>query len=160
MALRRPGNEILHLIRGRTSIPILILTLILCTPLICPAQVQVRLRVIQASNVGANVDPSLRDLHKELGSLFNFTSYRLVRDQMLSLSPNQPAALPVHEGRSSIEITQVGSQRNIVELKVRIKRDGTDILNTQVRLSPGRTVLIGGPKHGEGVVILGLSVNF
>ena len=158
MALRRPGNKVLHLIR-RTFIPILILILILCIPLITSAQVQVRLRVIQASNVGTTIDPSLRDLHKELGSLFSFTSYRLIRDQILSLSPNQPASVPVHQERS-IEITQVASQRNIIELKVRIKRDGTDILNTQVRLSPGRTVLIGGPKHGEGVVILGLSANF
>ena len=158
MALRRPGNKVLHLIR-RTFIPILILILILCIPLITSAQVQVRLRVIQASNVGTTIDPSLRDLHNQLGSLFSFTSYRHIRDQNLSLSPNQPTSVPVHEGRS-IEITQVASQRNIIELKVRIRRDGTDILNTQVRLSPGRTVLIGGPKHGEGVVILGLSANF
>lgn len=158
MALRRPGSEALHLTR-KTFIPILILILILCTPFMAFAQVQVRLRVIQASNVGTTIDPSLRDMHKDLGSLFSFTSYRLIKDQNLNLSPNQPASVPVHEGRS-IEITQVTSHKNLIELKVRIKRDGTDTLNTQVRLSPGRTVLIGGPKHGEGVVILGLSANF
>jgi hypothetical protein len=126
---------------------------------IAPAQVQTRVRVIEASNVGSVIDASLKDLHGQLGSLFRYTSYRLLRDERLSLSPNQPASIPVHEGRS-IEITQMGFQANLAEIRVRIKRDGTELLNTQVRLSPGRTVLIGGPKHGEGVVILALSANF
>jgi len=138
---------------------VLVLVLFSLLPSLTLAQVQTRVRVIQASNVGKAIDPSLRDLHNQLGSLFNFTSYRLLRDEIVILSPNQPASVSAHQGRS-IEITQVGFQRNIAELRVRIRRDGTDILNTQVRLSPGRTVLIGGPKHGEGVVILALSANF
>ena len=138
---------------------VLVLILFSLLPSLTLAQVQTRVRVIQASNVGKAIDPSLRDLHDQLGSLFNFTSYRLLRDGIVILSPNQPASVSTHKGRS-IEITQVWFQRNIAELRVRIRRDGTDILNTQVRLSPGRTVLIGGPKHGEGVVILALSANF
>ncbi len=138
---------------------VLVLILFSLLPSLTLAQVQTRLRVIEASNVGSVIDPSLKELHGQLGSLFRYTSYRLLRDERLNLSPNQPASVPVHEGRS-IEITQVGLQANLVELRVTIKRGGADLLNTQVRLSPGRTVLIGGPKHGEGVVILALSANF
>jgi len=145
--------------KKRTPLLILVLTLFFAFPPMAPAQVQTRLRVIEASNVGGVIDPSLKDLHGQLGSLFRYTSYRLLRDERLNLSSNQPASVPIHEGRS-IEITQVGLQANRVELRVRIRRDGADLLNTQVRLSPGRTVLIGGPKHGEGVVILALSANF
>ncbi len=138
---------------------VLVLILFSFLPSLTLAQVQTRVRVIQASNVGKAIDPSLRDLHDQLGSLFNFTSYRLLRDEIVILSPNQPASVSTHQGRS-IEITQVGLQANMAEIRVRIKRDGADLLNTQVRLSPGRTVLIGGPKHGEGVAILALSANF
>jgi hypothetical protein len=138
---------------------VLVLILFSLLPSLTLAQVQTRVRVIQASNVGKAIDPSLRDLHDQLGSLFNFTSYRLLRDEIVILSPNQPASVSTHQGRS-IEITQVGLQANMAEIRVRIKRDGADLLNTQVRLSPGRTVLIGGPKHGEGVAILALSANF
>lgn len=123
------------------------------------AQVQTRLRVIEASNIGSTIDASLKDLHGQLGSLFRYTSYRLLRDERLNLLPNQPASIPMQEGKS-VELTQVGLQPNLAEIRVRIRRDGTDLLNTQVRLSPGRTVLIGGPKHGEGVAILALSANF
>jgi len=123
------------------------------------AQVPVRMRVIQASNVGQNIDPSLNDVHKELGSLFSFTSYRLLREETLSLSPNQPVTITAHPGRF-MEVTLVGLQKDAAKLRIRVIREAKDILNTQVRLSPGRTVLIGGPRHGEGVVIYALSARF
>jgi hypothetical protein len=124
-------------------------------------QVQTRLRVIRASSVGSNVDPSLKDVHGELGSLFSFTSYRLLRDESLDLSLNRPVSISVHGGRIIIETTLVGFNRNVAEIKIRVIREGKDILNTQVRLFPGRTVLIGGPKHREGgVIIYALSSRF
>jgi hypothetical protein len=123
------------------------------------AQIPVRMRLIQASNVGQSVDPSLNDVHRELGSLFNFTSYRLLREENLRLSQNQPVTITAHPGRS-MEVTLVGLKREAAKLKIRVTREGKDILDTQVRLSPGRTVLIGGPRHGEGVVIYALSARF
>ena len=135
----------------------LILSLLFAS--IAASQVQTRIRLIEASNVGLFVDPSLRDVHNELGSLFNFTSYRLLRDLNLSLSGNRPVELPVHRGRS-MEVTLVGEYKNTVELRLKIKREGTPILNTQVRLSSGRTIIIGGPRHGEGVIIFAISARF
>jgi len=121
-------------------------------------QVQTRVRIIEASNRGFVVDPSLRDVHDQLGSLFNFTSYRLLRDLNLRLAGTRPVEIPVHRGRS-MEITLVGAYRNLIELRIRIKRDGAPILNTQVRLNAGRTILIGGPKHGEGTMIFAISAH-
>ncbi len=123
------------------------------------AQVPTRVRVIEASNVGSIIDPSLKDVQSDLKSLSNFTSYRLLKDENLSLSPNRPIDVPVHKGRS-LEITLVGQRKDIAECRVKIKSEGTDILNTQVRLSSGRTVLIVGPKQGEGVAIIALSARF
>jgi hypothetical protein len=123
-------------------------------------QVQTRLRVIRASNVGSNVDASLKDVHKDLGSLFSFTSYRLLRDEDLNLSLNQPVSISAREGRIIMEITLVGLHRSVAELKIRVTREGKDTLNTQIRLFPGRTVLIGGSKVRNGVIIYAVSANF
>jgi hypothetical protein len=51
-------------------------------------------------------------------------------------------------------------QKKEAEYQIRILRQGSEILNTKVRLSPGRTVLIGGPKHGQGSIILAVSARF
>ena len=123
------------------------------------AQVQTRVRIIEASNVGILVDPALTDVHSQLGSLFNFTSYRLLKDIQLSLVGSRPVDIFVHPGRS-VEITLVGEYKNLVELRIRVKRDGVPILNTHVRLSLGRTILIGGPKHGGGTIIFAISARF
>jgi len=120
------------------------------------AQVQTRIRIIQASNVGSNIDSSLRDVHGQLGSLFSFSSYRLLKDETVALSPDQPVSIPVHPGRS-LELTLIKQHRYTAEVRVKIIREGTDVLDAQVRLSPGRTVSIGGPKHGQGTLLIALS---
>ncbi len=127
---------------------------------VASAQVQVQLKVIRASNVGQNIDPSLKELHNELKTLFSFTSYRLLRDEKLSLSLNQPASISAREGKIIMETTLVGLHKNVAELRIKVNREGTDILNTQVRLSPKRTVLIGGPKLREGVIIYAFYGHF
>ena len=124
------------------------------------AQVQVRIRVILASNVGQTIDPSLNDVHKELGSLFNFTSYRLLRDEPMNLVSNQTVTVQGRRPGRFMEVTLVGLRRDNAQLRIRVIREGVDLLNTQVRLFPGRTVLIGGPRYGEGVVIFAVSSRF
>ncbi len=120
-------------------------------------QVQTRIRVIEASTVGTGIDPSLKDIHNELKSLPNFTSYRLLKDENLALYPNRPVDMPLHKERS-LEITLMGQRKDMAECRVKIKQGKTDILNTQVRLFSGRTILIVEPK--EGVVIIALSARF
>jgi hypothetical protein len=123
------------------------------------AEVQVRLRVIGASNDKQSIDPSLKDIYKELGSLFNFRSYRLYRDENLTLTPNQPVSITTR--RRLIEVTLISLRKDTAELKIRVVREEKEILNTQVRLFSGKTVIIGGgPRQREGVIIYALYARF
>lgn len=160
MALRRTGTGGTFHMKRVVVLPILFFILFLLSTSVAFGQVQTRLRVIRASNVGSGFDPSLRDVHDELGSLFSFTSYRLLRDETLSLFPNRPVSSSAREGRIIIETTLVGLHKSVAGLRIRVIRQGNDILNTQVRLFPGRTVLIGGPRLREGVIIYALSARF
>jgi hypothetical protein len=117
------------------------------------------MRAIRASNVGQSIDPTLKDVYTELRSLFSFTSYRLLRENSFNLSLNQPVSISPRPELFS-ELTLVGHHETLVELRVKVVRKGREILNTQVRLSPGRIVLIGGPKLREGVIIYALSTSF
>ena len=139
---------------------VLFLILLLSSASMTFGQVQTRIRAIEASNVGSSIDPSLRDIHGELGSLFNFTSYRLLRDETLNLVPNQPVSIQGHRPGRFMEVTLVGQHRDNAQIKIRVIREGVDILNTQVRLSAGRTVLVGGPRRGEDVIIFAVSDRF
>lgn len=142
-----------------SSFSFLALVLFLLSSSVAFAQVQTRIRIIEASNEGSSVDPILRDVHGQLGSLFSFTSYRLLRDLNLGLVGNRPVEVSVHPGRS-VEVTLIGEYKNLVELRIRVKREGAFVLNTHVRLISGRTILIGGPRHGEGTIIFAISARF
>jgi len=124
------------------------------------AQVQTRVRVIQASNTGSTTANSLKDVHGQIGSLFNFSSYQLLKDETVTLSPNRPVEIPTHPGASlQLELTKK-PKKDVAEIRVRIKREGSEILNTLLKLSPGKTVSIGGPKHGDGTIILNITARF
>jgi hypothetical protein len=84
----------------------------------------------------------------------------LLRDENLNLSLNQPISISAREGKIIMEMTLVGLHRNVAELRIRVNREGTEKLKTQVRLSPGRTVLIGGPKVRDGVIIYAFYARF
>jgi hypothetical protein len=160
MGVRRTGEGSNHFMKRTFILLVLIVAFSSFFLSTAYAQVQIRLRVIRASNVGQGFDPSLRDVHNELGSLFSFTSYRLLRDENLNLTLNRPVSISAHEGRIILETTLVGVNRGVADARIRVVREGTEILNTQVRLSPDRTVLIGGPRVRDGVIIYTLHAHF
>jgi len=122
-------------------------------------EVQARVKIIDASNLGSLVDPDLKEIHDQLGSIFSFTSYRLLKEVRVRLAGSRPVDIPIQPGRS-MEVTLVGEYKNLIELRIRIKREGIPILNTSVRLSSGKIILIGGPRHGEDTIILAVSAYF
>ena len=142
-----------------SSFSFLALILFLLSSSVTLAQVQARIRIIEASNEGTSVDPILRDVYGQLGSLFSFTSYRLLKDITLGLVGNRPVEVVIHPGKS-VEVTLIGEYKNLIELRIRVKREGAWVLNTHVRLFSGRTILIGGPRHARGTIIFALSARF
>ena len=142
-----------------SSLSFFAVILLLLSSSVTFAQVQARVRIIEASNEGFAVDPILRDVHSQLGSLFSFTSYRLLKDANLGLVGNRPVEVPVRPGKS-VEVTLIGEYKNLVELRIRIKREGVSVLSTHVRLTSERTILIGGPRQGEGTLIFAISARF
>jgi hypothetical protein len=149
--------------RKRPIISTVTFMVILLLPLLATsltfAQVQTRVRVVHASNAGNIIDPLLGDLQNQLGSVFSFSSYQLLGDVNIILVGHKPAEVFVHRG-GSIELTLMEQRRNIAEIRIIMRMKGTPILNTQVRLSSGKTVLIGGPLYEEGVAIVALIANF
>ncbi len=150
--------------RRKISLPVILLIFFLLPASVAFSEVQTRVRVIGASNVGtvglrSPVDPSLFDVYRELKTLFSFNSYRLLQDINLNLSGNQPVEIIVHPGRS-FEVTLIGEYRHLIELRIRVIREGSSILMTHVRLASGRTILIGGPRHGESTLIFAVSSRF
>ena len=122
------------------------------------AEVGVGIRVILASHQEEGIDARLEDIQKNLGTLFNYSSYRLLQERSFLLSEGQMDQLPLAEDKE-LHIQLLQEQGGTAEIAVEILRGGKNIFKTTAKLKKGGTLLVGGPKHEDGVLILAISAQ-
>ncbi len=122
------------------------------------APVKLTVQVIHASNNGAAVDPALAKIKAQLSSL-KFSNYQLLETHPLSTKVGAKHAVALPGGRT-MDLYPYGISGGSLEVLVTIT-DGTKrILDTTVRLPNNGTIVVGGPSHGDGVLIVALSGSF
>ena len=122
------------------------------------ATVSLRLQVIYAANDPGGVDSRLGGLAADLQRTFRYSMYQLLDAPQGTAALNQGwrAGLP---GDRWLEIVPTAIQAGQNSLTVRVLSPGGQALvNTAVRLRRGATVLVGGPTHQKGVLIIGITV--
>jgi hypothetical protein len=120
--------------------------------------VKLTVQVIQASNQGATVDPALAKIKSQLSSL-KFSSYRLLETHPLSTKVGAKHLVPLPGGRT-MDLYPYGISGGSLEVLVTILEGTKRILDTTVRLHNNGTIVVGGPSHGDGVLIVALSGSF
>jgi hypothetical protein len=121
-------------------------------------EVGVGIRVILASHQVKGIDARLQDIQKNLGALFNYSSYQLLQEHSFLLSEGQTDQLPLTDNKE-LHIQLIQEQGGTAEIAVEILRGGKEIFKTTAKLKKGGTLLIGGPKHEDGVLILAISAQ-
>ncbi|HWU37890.1 MAG TPA: hypothetical protein VN203_09550 [Candidatus Acidoferrum sp.] len=122
------------------------------------ATVPFRIQVIYAANEPGGVDNSLGGLADDLQRTFRYSMYRLLDSPHGSAALNQAwvTSLP---GDRRLEIVPTAIQEGQYSLTVRVLAPaGQAVVNTSVRLKSGATVLVGGPTHQKGVLIIAITV--
>lgn len=120
-------------------------------------EVGIGVRVILASHEGKAIDARLRDIQKNLDTL-NYSSYRLLQERSFLLAQGQSGQLPL-AGNKELHIELLQEQGGTAEIAVEILQGGKGIFKTTAKLKKGGTLLIGGPKHEEGVLILAIAAQ-
>ncbi|GAB4236812.1 MAG: hypothetical protein OHK0028_13870 [Deltaproteobacteria bacterium] len=149
---------------GRACAPALsILLLLLLLPVaartaVAGGTVSVDVGAVYASNEGASVDPALGTIRGKLGSMFNYTSYRMLDRKRRTLDVGETGEFDL-PGRRTMRATPLPSQGNKVRLSIRISEGPKNLLATTIGLSRGGMVLVGGPSYQSGVLILIISAE-
>jgi hypothetical protein len=120
--------------------------------------VAIEIGVVVASGRGTSIDPSLSSLRPKLQSMFNYSSYKLLdrMNRTLAVGETGEFSLP---GDRMMRITPVPAAGNKVRLAAQIMEGGKNLLTTTLGLSRGGMVLVGGPPHDGGVLILLISAQ-
>jgi len=113
-------------------------------------------RVIHASQGQNFIDSELRDLAEELGSVFKYTSYRLIKSKTMTLSNNQQGVVNLPNKRSLI-VTPIKIGGKKIKYQINILKSGDQIFGTQILLKNQRSITIGGPKFKNGYLLFNIS---
>lgn len=116
-----------------------------------PIEVQV---VLASREPGGGVDPAIQSLVRELQRDFAYTSYRLLETHRGDVSADRPWQTSIAGGRA-LSVALMGAEQRRVELRI-----VTAGVNTRVSLVRGGSpILLGGPPHREGVLIIAISAR-
>jgi hypothetical protein len=154
----------LRLFCGQSFRPVVILLGVLGLWLAFPGlgwgqAVSLQAQVIYAANQPGGVDNRLGSLAANLEKTFRYSMYQLLDAPKGSATLNQTWRTGLPDNRS-LEITPTVIQDAQYNLTVRVLgAGGQPSVNTAVRLRRGATVLVGGPSHQQGVLIIAISAN-
>lgn len=125
----------------------------------CPAQTAfakdkavTAVKVIQASTRSRSVDPALRHIVPELESVFKYTGYTLLQDRNLSLTFGQQGRIRMPD-RLTLVLTPTGRQGDRIRYEIQILHKKASVFQTRVLLKNNRSMTIGGPRYGHGVLL-------
>ena len=148
--------------RGRVGAPAIFILLLLLLTAALPAEaadtVTVDVGAVYASNEGTSIDPALGTIRTKLRSMFNYTSYRMLDRKRRTLSVGETGEFELPGGRS-MRATPLPAQGDKVRLSIRISEGPKNLLTTTLGLRRGGMVLVGGPPHQTGVLILIISAE-
>lgn len=115
-------------------------------------RVHMRVTVIHASNDGDEVDPRLEELRRQL-SAFNFTAYRILDIHRRRLEFQQQASIAL-PGDRTLTVTPLTRDR---EGHLRVRLAIGDLIDTTYTIAEGASLIVGGPRHDGGHLILAVS---
>ena len=137
---------------------LLLLLLFAAVPSEAADIVSVDVGSVYASNEGNAIDPALGTIRGKLRSMFNYTSYRVLdrKRRFLAVGEAGEFELP---GRRTMRATPLPARRDKVRLSIQISDGPRMLLTTTLGLRRGGMVLVGGPPHQAGVLILIISAE-
>jgi len=123
------------------------------------SSLQVNVEVIKADRNSREVDPQLKDLIKELTPVLNYSGFTLLKKMVIKLAPEEKADVILSSSRV-LRLQFFGFEADQARLLVRIIEKDMETFRTTLLLVDKGSVLIGGPSHEGGVLLLRIGGNF
>src|SRR5439155_26754917 len=103
-------------------------------------------------------DSRLVAMKPQFDSLFRYSSYRLMKQERRLLDWGQGASFDIPGGRYLV-IAPKELRDAKVSMQVMLLEGGRPLIDTAAALRDHGVLLVGGPKHQEGVLIIAISAD-
>jgi hypothetical protein len=121
--------------------------------------IHIEVKTILASQEAGGIDPNLRNLTKDLKSVFRYSSYKLIGQNNLSLNLNKPGKVSL-PGNRKMTITPEGISGGRATLKLEIYSGKRKNFQTIIRLRNKSSITVGGPKFRGGFLLFNIYNSF
>lgn len=122
------------------------------------AAVEVRIGAVVASNSGHGFDPRLVAFRQQFHNLFPYNSYQLVKEERKRVPWGGRANFEIPGGRYVIVVPREYRSGRIA-MKVLVIEGARPIVDTSLALRNHATLLVGGPRQSNGVLILSIGAD-
>ena len=97
-------------------------------------------------------------MRSQLERLFRYSSYKLVKRENRDVGWGDPVDVELPGGRFlRVMPKSAGGER--VSLDVMLRKDQRVLMDTEFTVRPHGTVMVGGPKHEDGVLIIWIGAH-
>lgn len=121
-------------------------------------KVQVQLMVVQAREAEPSIDPRLKSIEKHL-SVLRYNNFTVLQTDRSTVSVGKSATFAVVDGRK-VNVTLLGADEARARVRVEMFKDGNKLLDTTVAINRGGTMMVAGPRYGDGILILPLTASY
>ncbi|MCB9777961.1 MAG: hypothetical protein H6742_05310 [Alphaproteobacteria bacterium] len=123
------------------------------------AKVELQIRVVYATDAHSKKDPRLASLTRYLGHL-RFTGYELLDTQTSQVGLGGKATFAVEGGRK-VTVELLGRDESRARVRVQVAgSSGNKLLDTTMSVNRNATVIVAGPKHEQGILVLPLTARY
>jgi hypothetical protein len=123
-----------------------------------PKAVEVHIGAVLASNSGKDFDPRLVSMQRQFNVLFPYSSYRLLKEARQQVAWGGRVGLDIPGGRYLLVIPKE-YKNDRVSMKVMLIEGARPIVDTLLSLRDHATLLVGGPRDPDGVLILSIGAD-
>lgn len=114
----------------------------------------IEIRIIEATNQGGGIDPALKRFSSDFKNL-PFKSYRQVDFHAKKLRTGETVSMEF-PGRRFLKVKANGTRDG--KHRFRLSIDALKF-STSVRIPDNGTLIVGGPKSGDGVILLAITAR-
>lgn len=151
--------------RFYTDVKLFIILICPCLLLLNPLHsfgfsgLKVSVDVIKADRTSKVIDPELEDLSKELSDVLNYSGFSLIKKAIIQLNPLETGDVILSSGRV-LKLEFLEFENDQARLLVRILEESKETFRTTLLLVDKGSILIGGPPHEGGVLLLRVGAEF
>ncbi len=121
--------------------------------------VAIHVGTVLASSSAKPGDATLGAMQSQLERMFRYRSYRLVRRQTRTAGFGRPARFRLPGNRTLVVVPESMEDQQHVVLKVMLDEGGRRLIDSELSVAADGQVLLGGPEHAGGVLIISIGAR-